>query len=403
MPGSLYLSAGEPSGETHLALAATHLRRLRPDLRLSGMGGDPLRAAGVETVADADAAVTGFVEVIAHLGTIRRLFRTCLEHIRTTRPDVVVLTDYGGFHLRLAKALRRLRPAPRVLYYIPPKFWAWNHRRVRTLRRTVDEALCILPFEPDLLAAEGVPARFVGNPLLDELDLDEDGAALRRELGLEAGTPLVGLFPGSRRGEVQRILPALLDATDRMRAARPKLAAAVAAAPHLSDADLAALAGRPLGEIPVVRGRAHEVMAAADLLLAKSGTTTLEAALYGTPMLGLYRTAPLTHAIARRLLRTEHFTLPNLLLHDFAPPGRTPTAPGPEFLQDAANGPALATAGLALLDDAGRRAAIRAELLSLRTLLGERGVGERTARALLDHLPASSPTADGAPPVDTAS
>jgi lipid-A-disaccharide synthase len=386
----IFISTGEASGEAHAAALAAALRAQRPGVRLTGMGGERLRAAGVETIADASAlAVTGLTEVLEHVFAYRRLLHRCLEHVAATRPALVILTDCPGFHFALARRLRRAFPALPILYYICPKFWAWHYRRVRTLRRLADEVLCILPFEPELLAAEGVPARYVGNPLLDEMDLGRDGTALRKELDLGGEAPVVGLFPGSRAGELRRHLPPLLGAAARLREAFPALRFLLGPPASLAAEELAALAGgSPLPEtaLAVLPGCSHAVMAASDLVLAKSGTTTLETALYGTPLVGLYRMAPLSYAIGRRLLRVEHFTLPNLLLYDFAPDGEAPVAPVPELLNPDVTPEGIAAAAEPFLRDETRRREARRHLARLRGMLGEAGASERAAAAALEYV-----------------
>ncbi|MBN1256397.1 MAG: lipid-A-disaccharide synthase [Planctomycetes bacterium] len=382
----IYLSVGEPSGEQHAACLLRELLRLDHTVRLTAMGGELLREAGAQTIADASAvAVTGFTEVLAHLGDYSRLLKQCARHILETKPEVVVLVDYPGFHVRLAKRIKQANPGQKIIYYICPKFWAWNYRRVKKLRQWIDEILCIFPFEPKLLQAEGIQSRFVGNPLLDQLALEEDGKKLRSELDINPEAELIGLLPGSRQGEVRRLLPPLLEAARIMQATRPGRRFIIAASPQMNKKVLAELSGCELKGFPVLSGRAHEVMAASDLLLATSGTATLEAALYGTPMVGIYKISAVTHWLITRMARIKHFTLPNLLLCDFAENPQDEVII-PELLQNEAEGERIAAEAEAVLGDEIRRVYMKQKLLSLRNLLGGPGASRRAAEAILEAI-----------------
>jgi lipid-A-disaccharide synthase len=284
---------------------------------------------------------------------------------------VLVLIDFPEFNLRLARTARRLGVP--VVYFVAPQLWAWRPGRVRAMARDVSRVLAIFPFEVGLYQEAGVPVEFVGHPVLDVLP------ALERETaraGLAtAGQTLVGLLPGSRHAEVRRHLPVLLDAARRIAARRPGARFALPVASTLSAAEVTAstrAAGLPIEVLP---GEAYRVMAAADLLLVASGTATLEAACYGTPMVVLYRLSTVSHAIARRLVRgVSHISLPNIVA------GRGIVA---EFIQRDATPEAVAGSALLLLEDDVARAAQRAALLEVRTRLGEAGAGLRAARAVL--------------------
>lgn len=385
MARTIYLSAGEHSGDTHAASLAAALRAAQPDVQLTGMGGPALAAVGVCCV-HKPVVVNGLIEVAAHLPAIAQSLSRCEAYILETRPDVVVLVDYPGFHLRLAKRIKQRRPSQRIDYYICPKFWAWNRRRLAQIRRTVDHVLTILPFESPLLSAASVPNRFVGNPLLDQLTLDESGDALRNDLALSPDTPLVGLFPGSRPNELRRHLPLVLEAVGVLRRTQPEAAFVLAAAPEFAPSYCPDDRQAELAAIPVVYNRNQEIMAGAQVLLTKSGTTTLEAALFGTPLVTFYRTAPLTYWIARHLIRLRHVSLPNLLLCDFSETP-LPVPPVPEYLQAAASPEALAAATARFLDNPDLCATVRDQLLSLHSLLGGPGASRRAAQAILAPLP----------------
>jgi lipid-A-disaccharide synthase len=367
--------AGEASGDLHGSTLARALTTLMPDLRLAGMGGARMAAAGVRLVLRADRVnVVGGTEALGRLPALWRAFQTLRRQLRDRRPGALVLIDFPEFNMRLARVARRLRVP--VVYFVAPQLWAWRRGRVRAMARDVSRVLAIFPFEVGLYQEAGVPVEFVGHPLLDVLPSLEREAA-RTGLAGERET-LVGLLPGSRDAEVRRHLPVLLGAARRIAARRPGTRFVV---PVASTIDAAAVRAtvRP-SELPIdVRpGEAYRVMAAADLLLVASGTATLEAACYGTPMVVLYKLSAVSHRIARILVRgVSHISLPNIVA------GREVV---PEFIQARATPDAVAGAALRVLEDDVARAAQRAALLEVRGRLGEAGAGLRAARAVLREL-----------------
>jgi lipid-A-disaccharide synthase len=364
--------AGEASGDLHGATLARALTTLAPGLRLAGMGGARMAAAGVRLVQRAErVAVVGGTEALGRIPALWAAFRALRHHLRSRRPGVLVLIDFPEFNLHLARAARRLGVP--VVYFVAPQLWAWRPGRVRAMARDVTRVLAIFPFEVGLYQEAGVPVEFVGHPVLDVLP------AVTRETarsGLAAtGDTLIGLLPGSRAAEVRRHLPVLLGAAARIAARRPRVRFAVPVASTITAADLEAsvrAAGLPIEVLP---REAYRVMAAADLLLVASGTATLEAACYGTPMVVLYRLSALSYAVARQLVRgVSHISLPNIVA------GREIV---PELIQGQATPDAVAGAALGLLEDDVARGAQRAGLLEVRARLGEAGAGLRAARAVL--------------------
>jgi len=367
--GTVFVSAGEPSGDEHAAALVAALRRLEPGLAVEGVGGAHLEAAGAELVARIEnLTVMGFVEVARKLPAHWRLLRRIRARLARGDVRLVVLVDYPGFHLRVAAAARRAKIP--VLYYVAPQLWAWGERRVHAMARTVTRLAVILPFEEEFFSSRGVPATFVGHPLLDRAPLPADRPGLKRGLGLDPERPVLGLFPGSRRQEVKRLWPIFRDAAQAIRRERPEVQVLVAA-----TAD----AAYPVpGQIRVVSGRPRECFAAADAALCKSGTSTLESAVAGTPLVVGYRMHPLSYLLARRLVRVRWIGMVNLVA------GRQVA---PEFIQDAVTVEALARAVRPLLDPASpeRRAQLEG-LAEVRRRLGAPGAAGRAAelaRALL--------------------
>ncbi|MBI5016721.1 MAG: lipid-A-disaccharide synthase [Deltaproteobacteria bacterium] len=357
--------AGEASGDIHAGNLLGALRSLRPDVEAWAVGGEALRAAGAEIVFPSEAiAAMGLVEAAGRLPAVARARRLVRGRLAAERPDLFVPVDFGGLNLRLARDARALGVP--VVYYIPPKVWAWGARRVRTLRAVVDEALVILPFEEAYLRARGVAATYVGSPVLDHLS--------PRSFEAEPGT--VGLLPGSRAGEVSRILPLLVAAARRLAWLVPGLRFLVPRAPGLPAAVLDRFLSATDLPLEVLDGRAQEVMERSRLCLVASGTATLECATVGTPMVVVYRVSPLTYALGRLLVRVPFIALPNLIAGRRVVPELVQT--GPE---------ALAAAAEPLLADGPGRDEVLRGLAEVRGLLGAPGASGRAAARLAARLP----------------
>jgi lipid-A-disaccharide synthase len=367
------LVAGEASGDLHGATLARALAALAPGIALAGMGGPHMAAAGVRIMHGIDrAAVVGGTEVLGRLPALWRIFRDLVRCLRERRPRALVLIDFPEFNMRLARRARQLSIP--VVYFIPPQVWAWRRGRLRTMARDVSRVLAVFSFEVGLYREAGVPVDFVGHPLLDVLPaFDREGA----RAGLATPTEtLIGLLPGSRIEEVRRHLPVLLGAGLRILRRVPQARFVLPLAPTIPSA----LVERPLQAagalgVHVLRGESHRVMAAADLLLVASGTATLEAACYGTPMVVLYRLSALSYALARVVVRgIPGISLPNIVAGHVAVP---------ELIQGQATPARLARAALGLLQSDAARAAQRRELRDVRARLGPTGAAERAARAVL--------------------
>lgn len=375
MSRTILMAAGEASGDLHAAQLARQLRAEDPSVRLIGMGGAEMERAGVEiAVPMRRLSVVGLTEVITRLPKIWSCYQTFRELFRTERPDLFIAVDFPGFNLRLA-ALAHQHDVP-VLFYIGPQIWAWWRGRIRTIRRCVDRLAVIFPFEEQLYREGGVHAEFVGHPVVEELEgvtpnLDRLPAALRGE------RPVVALLPGSRKAEVSRILPALLEIADAVQRARPDVVFALGVAdtilPSMIDAHLARHAGG--ADVHVVRGATYEVMRQARAALVASGTATLEAAYWGCPMVIVYRVSPLTWEIARRVVTLPYIGLPNFVL------GRRAI---PECLQADLAPRTVLPQLLPLLDDTPERAAMLDDLRAVRSALGGGGASTKTARLAFD-------------------
>ncbi len=355
--------AGEASGDLHASGVARELAARGAPFDLVGIGGDQMREAGVALLEHADQlAVMGFVEVLRHLPRHWALLRQLEARIRSGRVALVILIDYPGFNMKVAKIAAEAGVP--VLYYITPQVWAWGAGRLDKLARWVTRAAVILPFEQQLLANHGIDATFVGHPLLDRVAALPDKAAARRTLGLAEDAPVLALFPGSREQEILRHLDAFVRVADELRRRDPRLQVVVSVAPTV-DLDPARC------PFPMIHSASFAVLRAADAAMCKSGTTTLEAAVAGCPLVVAYRTSGITYALARRLVRIPHIGLVNVVA------GREVA---PEFVQDALRPRPVADALEPLLrvgDPA--RDAMLAGLAAVRAALGTPGAAARVA------------------------
>lgn len=374
-PPTILISAGETSGDRLGAGLARALRARRPELRLVGMGGERMEAEGVERVQDAsEVAVVGIVEVLAHLPALRR----AMDRLRRALDgaDLLVPIDYPDFNLRLAKDAGRAGVP--VVYFVSPQVWAWRKGRVKRIRRLVRRMLVLFPFERAFYDDAGVPVTFVGHPAVDLQPEPPDREAWFRAAGLDPARPAVALLPGSRRGEIGRLLPVLFAAAERLRARRPELQFVLPVAPGLDRAWLDALvAAQPFRDVALQRDGFAGALAHCAAGAVASGTASLESALAGLPIVVVYRIAPLSYLLGRMLVDLEHVALPNLVA------GRRLV---PELIQGDCTPERVAAEVARYLDDPERAAEVRRGLAAVRERLGEPGVFDRAAEAVLAEL-----------------
>ncbi len=375
MKQTLLVIAGEDSGDLHGAELLRELKSRRPDLRIIGVGGPRMTPFLDRKLADVkDLAVVGFIEVIRHLPRLNRLFRQILVAAAEEGISAALLIDYPGFNLRMAKALRKQMPAVKLHQYVCPQVWAWKKGRIPELGTVLDTIYCLFDFEPELFRGYPVDARFVGHPLVELVRPECDRRTFFRQTGLDPAKPLVALLPGSRKGEIQRLLPPMVELALRWRRDQPEVQWVLPVAPTLDSAFVRAY----LGDAPVtlVQDRSYAARAYAVAALVASGTATLETALLGTPFAIVYRLNALTYQMARRIVKVSHFGLANVVA------GREVA---PELLQDEVNADRLGLELSRLMDpETARR--IRAELGEVRGHLGEPGAAGRVAEDLLGKL-----------------
>jgi lipid-A-disaccharide synthase len=374
--------ANEASGDM---LGAAILRELRlrvPDARYVGVAGPRMQAAGCETLVDMERlSVMGFTEVIGHLRELFGIRRDLARYFLWHRPDVFIGVDAPDFNLGLERQLRAA--GIRTVHLVSPTVWAWRAGRVKAIRRAVDLMLCIFPFEEGFLLRHGVPARYVGHPLADEIPLAVDRAAARTALGLLAEGQVVAILPGSRAGEVEQLAGPFLRAARLCYQARPGLRFVVPLVnSRLRRAFEAAVAREARGlPLTLVDKNSQEVLATADVVLTASGTATLEGLLLKRPMVVGYRVHPLTYQLVKqlRLVKVPHVAMANLLV------GRELA---PEFLQGRCRPDLLATALLSFLDDPSRVATVQAEYARVHEGM-RHNAAQRAAAAVLELIGAA--------------
>ena len=380
-PPQILLSAGEASGDMYAARLATALKA-RTGAQIFGMGGDRMRAAGVEVITDySEVSVLGITEILSHLPQLVRAMRKLVGAARERRPALAIVTDFPGFHLRLARKLRPL--GVRNVYYICPQFWAWRPWRVRIVRRRFALALCIFPFEEKFFGDAGVPVKFIGHPLVGNVAPSQTREQFFAAHGLDPALPLITILPGSRSSELARHLSVLRQVCVNIHNALPAqfvIAAAPGRAPALRE-DWTAGLGAGL-KVTVLEGQTYDALAHANASIVSSGTATIEAALLDAPMIVVYRVTPLTALLAKPLVRTKHFSMVNLIAGH---------AVVPELIQQDFTPDKVSAQALRLLRDPAATAAMRADLAEVRRRLGPPGAVERAADAIAALL-ATAPT-----------
>lgn len=369
---NVFVIAGESSGDMHGAGLVEEVRRIDPTIRFRGLGGPKLAGAGAELLADiTQHAAVGVMEALRNARHLVSAYYLVSRKLREERPDAIVLIDFPDFNLRIARKARRL--GIRVVYYISPQVWAWRTGRVRQIARRVDRMLVILPFEVDFYAKRGIQAEFVGHPLVDRLAKRPGRAAARERLGLDPNGLVIGLLPGSRKKEIDRLLPIMLRAAERLRADRPGTRFIIGAAPGHEPLIRQIAAGH---DVQVVDNDTYAAMAASDLVLIASGTATVEAMILNVPMVVTYRVSLGTYIASAWMMKLDRFAMPNIIA------GRPIV---PELMQWQATAEKLYREASALLAE-GRLEQMRIDLAAAAAKLGGGGASARAAEKLVEEL-----------------
>jgi lipid-A-disaccharide synthase len=366
--------AGEASGDHHGAKLVSAMRSKNPGLFFCGIGGPALEKAGVRIVVDAaELTVMGLTEVLSKLPSVLKGMGTIKRLLKSLKPELLILIDFPDFNLNIAACAKKL-DIP-VLFYVSPQIWAWRQNRVKRIGRLVDHMAVILPFEEEFYRKHHVPVTFVGHPLLDD-DLPTRAQALTPR---DHDRKVIGLVPGSRRNEVYKHLPVMLETADLLKVKLKHVTFIVSRASSVESDMLDDILRQHPGweDIEVVSDGVEKVFARADAIIAASGTVTLQAAIHGTPMVIIYKVSPISALLARFLVRVSNVGLVNLVA------GRELV---PELLQDNATGPKITLAIERLLNDENNLNRLRHELIALRDALGGAGASDRLADIALDMI-----------------
>ena len=367
---TVLISAGEASGDAHAARMVEELKKIDPAIHFVGMGGDNMRAAGVEILTDIKKmAVVGLVEVLLKYRSIKAELVRLQDYIDRHDPDLLILVDYQEFNQRLAAYAKQR--GVKVLFYIGPQVWAWRPKRVYKMAKIVDHLAVILPFEADYYKDTSLPVTFTGHPLTDEVRADKTPQQARAALQLDDCTT-VGLFPGSRSGEIKRVLPILLETAKRLRQQQPGLQFVLPVASTINRSNLADFsADLTRLNVQLIEDRFYDVTQACDVVLTASGTAALEICLLGRPMVIVYKIAPLSHFILKQLVTVKYLGLMNIIA------GREIVK---EFIQGNARPDAIADEALRLLTDTTYNTNMRHELSLIREQLGAGGGAKNIAQ-----------------------
>jgi len=317
MPQSKHIVfvAGEESGDQYASEIIHALKLDMPNVKISGIGGHHMASEGADMVYDlARYGVTGFTEVLRHLITIKKAFKAIKQHLKKTKPDLLVLIDYPGFNLRLAEFAKQVLGI-RILYYISPQIWAWKAGRIKTIKRNIDHMVVILPFEKEIYKKAGVPVSFVGHPLVKRMDLISNDKDYRALLKLPKDKKLLAILPGSRTNEIQQHMPTIVKTLNALQPEIPNLHVVIPVAATLDSSIIENHLSKQPFSYSLINGQSNEVAKAADCVVVASGTASLECALLAKPMCIVYKASTLTYLIASKVIRVRYLGLSNLLVN----------------------------------------------------------------------------------------
>ncbi len=368
--------AGEASGDMHGASLVQEMLKIEPTINFYGIGGNGLREAGVKLVANAsEMAVVGLTEVISKLGKFIYVMNLLKKSLNDVQPDLVILIDYAGFNLRLAKAVHK--KGIKVFYYISPQVWASRKGRIRKIKKYVNKMAVILPFEVETYQQENFHVDYVGHPLLDLVKPNYSKPESRQKFNLPGNKTTIGLLPGSRISEVEKLLPEMLQAGELLAKQIPDIQFLLPLADTLEEKTIAdIIAGYNL-KVTVISGHTYDAISCTDLAVVASGTATLETALLGVPMIIIYKISPLTYLIGKMIIKVKNIGIVNIIA------GKTIV---PELIQNEANSQRIAEEALAILNDPQRKQEIIKDLAEIRAKLGNPGAAIRAAKLACDML-----------------
>ena len=365
----IMLLAGETSGDAHAAAVVDELKILQSDIYYSGMGGKEMRNAGVEIFLDnASIAVMGIVEVLRRWGDIKKALEQVKHQIEVTRPDLVVLIDYPEFNLKIARHAKSL--GIKVLFYISPKVWASRPKRIVKIGESIDHMAVIFKFETKIYQQANIPVTFVGNPLVDKVKISDQSAQIKQSLQNEHQGRIIGLFPGSRKSEISRLIPVMLETAKQMLTQDNTLSFVMPVAANLDIETIRQQCAAANIDITLTQDNLYDVIHSCDAIVSCSGTVTLEIALLEVPLLVIYQLSWLSYQIMSRLITIEHISLVNIIAQKEVVK---------EYLQQAANPEAITKELFKLLDDKEYRNRVKNDLIQVKQNLGQGQGSKRMA------------------------
>ncbi len=306
----IVLVTGELSGEIHAAELVKSIKR-SVDVELSGIGGQRLRDEGMNTICDyRNISLTGLSEIFSKLRHIKDAYRSLKEHLEQTRPSLLILVDFPGFNLKIARFAKKLGIP--TIYFIPPQIWAWRKKRVLMIKQYVDKVICVLPFEKQLYEEYGIDASYVGHPFVSTVRPASTKEDFFRKTGIGKGCTVITIMPGSRENEIARHMPVLLKTIEKIKRQVGRLAVLLPLADTIDGSALDSFREK-LKDCIVIRGQSRDALAYSDLAIVSSGSATLEAAILGTPTIVIYRISRFSYCIARMLVKIKHISLPNII------------------------------------------------------------------------------------------
>ncbi len=370
---SILIIAGEVSGDVQGGKLVAEIKKLSPDMTLTGIGGDNMQSAGMTLLHHiSEMSILGFSEVLKHLPFLRKIMNELTDWIEINRPETIVLIDYPGFNLRLAKRAKKL--GCRVVYYISPQIWAWGAGRINKISRLVDHMIVVFPFEEELYKSAGVKVSFVGHPILEGLNCEFTREEYFEKYGLNLNHTVIGLLPGSRTQEVENLYLPMLEAVEHMKKELPNLQTVTGVSPTLHEnLYLNIEADKDLEHSKEI----YDVMKHSDLLFVASGTATLESACLGTPMIIVYRVSPISWFLGKLLIKLKNIGLVNIVAGEQIVP---------ELLQSEITGTRLASEGLSLLGDKTLMEDTIKKLLMVKDSLGKTGASQRAAKISVNKI-----------------
>jgi len=370
---SILIVAGEVSGDIQGAKLVVELKELSPGIKITGIGGDNMKSAGVELLHHVrEMSFLGFSEIIKHLPFIRRVLNELTHWIEMNRPSAVVLIDYPGFNLKLARRAKKL--GCKVIYYISPQIWAWGKNRIKKIARFVDLMIVVFPFEEKLYKDHGINVEFVGHPMLEGLDNTSTKAEFFEKHKLDERKTLIGLLPGSRLQEVEKLYPTMLEAVEKMRSNSTELQSVTSLSPALDKEIYSSI---EQGKYAVHSTDTHDVMKHSDLLIVASGSATLESAFFGTPLIIVYKLSPISWFLGNLLVNINNIGLVNIVAGENI---------APEILQSDLTADRLAEEALSIITNDNISSAMSDKLSGVKKLLGEPGASMKAAKSILRNI-----------------